>query len=467
MERPLNKVVKEPMQTTDIIILAAGKGTRMQSTLPKVLHHIAGQPLLGHVLTAAKTVADAKTIVVTGFGADQVESTIGKEADVFVVQPEQLGTGHAVQCALPHIRENAKVLILCGDVPLIAPKTIAKMLDAVTADQMGLLTVTLDDPTGYGRIIRDTNNNISAIVEQKDASVGQLTINEVNTGVMALTSQQLMSWLPQIDNRNAQGEYYLTDLIAIANTASVKVQSIQPKSPNEVEGVNNRLQLSQLERAHQRENAQKLMESGTSLADPGRFDQRGELCVGTDNFIDINCIFEGDVKLGSNVHIGPNCQIINSTIGDGVEIKSNTIIEDSVVGNNAILGPFARLRPGTELADNTKIGNFVETKKAKVGKGSKINHLSYVGDAELGEGVNIGAGTITCNYDGANKFKTSIGDNSFVGSNSTLVAPVKVSDNSFVGAGSTITKDTEENSLAISRAKQRNIEGWQRPTKKD
>jgi bifunctional UDP-N-acetylglucosamine pyrophosphorylase/glucosamine-1-phosphate N-acetyltransferase len=276
-----------------------------------------------------------------------------------------------------------------------------------------------------------------------------------------------MGWLPQIDNNNAQGEYYLTDLIAIATSDSVKVKSIQPQSATEVEGVNNRVQLSQLERAHQRQKAQKLMESGTSLADPERFDQRGELSVGTDNFIDINCIFEGVVKLGSNVHIGPNCQVINSSIGDGVEIKANTIVEDSVVGDNAILGPFARLRPGTELADNTKIGNFVETKKAKVGKGSKINHLSYVGDAELGEGVNVGAGTITCNYDGANKFNTTIGDNSFVGSNSTLVAPVKVADNSFVGAGSTITKDTEENSLAISRAKQLNIEGWKRPTKED
>jgi bifunctional UDP-N-acetylglucosamine pyrophosphorylase/glucosamine-1-phosphate N-acetyltransferase len=455
------------MQTTDIIILAAGKGTRMQSVLPKVLHHLAGQPLLGHVLTAAKTVHDAKTIVVTGFGADQVESTIGNAADAFVTQPAQLGTGHAVQCALPHIRENSKILILYGDVPLIAPATIANMLDTVTDNQMGLLTVTLDNPTGYGRIIRDADNNISAIVEQKDASAEQLKVNEVNTGVMALTSQQLKSWLPQIDNKNAQGEYYLTDLIAIARSASVNVQSIQPKSPTEVEGVNNRVQLSQLERAHQRENAQKLMESGTTLADPERFDQRGELAVGTDNFIDINCIFEGDVQLGSNVHIGPNCHIINSSIGNGVEIKANTIIEDSVVGNNAILGPFARLRPGTDLADNTKIGNFVETKKAKVGKGSKINHLSYVGDAELGEDVNVGAGTITCNYDGANKFKTNIGNNSFVGSNSTLVAPVKVADNSFVGAGSTITKDTEENSLAISRAKQRNIQGWQRPTKKD
>jgi bifunctional UDP-N-acetylglucosamine pyrophosphorylase/glucosamine-1-phosphate N-acetyltransferase len=419
------------------------------------------------VLTAAKTVNDAKSIVVTGFGGDQVENTIGKQADAFVTQPDQLGTGHAVQCALPHIRENAKVLILYGDVPLIAPQTISKMLDTVTDNQMGLLTVILDDPSGYGRIIRDTDNNIAAIVEQKDASPEQLKVNEVNTGVMALTSQQLMGWLPQIDNNNAQGEYYLTDLIAIATSDSVKVKSIQPQSATEVEGVNNRVQLSQLERAHQRQKAQTLMESGTSLADPERFDQRGELSVGTDNFIDINCIFEGEVKLGSNVHIGPNCQIINSTIGDGVEIKANTIIEDSVVGDNAILGPFARLRPGTELADNTKIGNFVETKKAKVGKGSKINHLSYVGDAELGEGVNVGAGTITCNYDGANKFNTTIGDNSFVGSNSTLVAPVKVADNSFVGAGSTITKDTEENSLAISRAKQRNIEGWKRPTKED
>jgi bifunctional UDP-N-acetylglucosamine pyrophosphorylase/glucosamine-1-phosphate N-acetyltransferase len=466
MERPWKKVVKQRMQTTDIIILAAGKGTRMQSRLPKVLHKIAGQPLLSHVLTAAKTVNDAKSIVVTGFGADQVESAIGNAADAFVTQPDQLGTGHAVQCALPHIRENAKVLILYGDVPLISPSTIGKMLDTVTDNQMGLLTVTLDDPSGYGRIIRGTDNNIAAIVEEKDASPEQLKVNEVNTGVMALTSQQLMGWLPQIDNNNAQGEYYLTDLIALATSDSVKVKSIQPQSATEVEGVNNRVQLSQLERAHQRQKAQKLMESGTSLADPERFDQRGELIAGTDNFIDINCIFEGQVELGSNLHIGPNCQIINSTIGDGVEIKANTIIEDSVVGDNAILGPFARLRPGTELADNTKIGNFVETKKAKVGKGSKINHLSYVGDAELGEGVNLGAGTITCNYDGANKFNTTIGDNSFVGSNSTLVAPVKVADNSFVGAGSTITKDTEQNSLAISRAKQRNIEGWQRPSKK-
>jgi len=454
------------MHTTDIIILAAGKGTRMQSALPKVLHSIAGRPLLSHVIAAANTVPEAKSIIVTGFGAQQVEQAISGSANVFVQQPQQLGTAHAVQCALPHLRENSRVLILYGDVPLITPQTIEKILALVTDTQMGLLTVTLEDPAGYGRIIRDSQNAISAIVEQKDATQEQLKVTEVNTGVMALTSQQLISWLPQVDNKNAQGEYYLTDLIALASSYSVNVKSVQPSSPKEVEGVNNRAQLSQLERAYQRNKAKQLMQSGTSLADPERFDQRGELTVGTDNFIDINCIFEGNVQLGSGVNIGPNCHISNSSLGDGVEVKANTVIEDSVIGNNAVIGPFARLRPGTELGDNTKIGNFVETKQAKVGKGSKINHLSYVGDAELGQEVNIGAGTITCNYDGANKFKTTIGNNSFVGSNSTLVAPVIISNNSFIGAGSTITKDTEENSLAISRAKQRNIEGWQRPTKK-
>jgi bifunctional UDP-N-acetylglucosamine pyrophosphorylase/glucosamine-1-phosphate N-acetyltransferase len=455
------------MQNTDIVILAAGKGTRMRSTMPKVLQKIAGLPMVSHVIASANSVASAKTIVVTGFGADQVEDALGGSVSCLVNQSQQLGTAHAVQSALSQIRDNSRVLILYGDVPLISPSTIEKMLETVSDKQMGLLTIELENPTGYGRIIRDTDNRIEAIIEQKDASSEQLTINEVNTGVMALTSQQLKHWLPQIDNNNAQGEYYLTDLIAIARRNGVNISGVKPQSSLEVEGVNNRTQLSQLERAHQQKMAEQLMDSGTSLADPNRFDQRGELSAGTDNFIDINCIFEGKVKLGSNVTIGPNCYIINSILGDGVEIKANTVIEDAVIGDGAVLGPFARIRPGTELAENTKVGNFVEIKKAKVGKGSKINHLSYVGDAELGEGVNVGAGTITCNYDGANKFKTTIGNNSFVGSNSTLVAPVNISDNSFVGAGSTITKDTEENSLAISRAKQRNIEGWQRPTKKD
>ena len=459
------------MLKTDIIILAAGKGTRMRSTLPKVLHKLAGQPLLSHVLKAANSVTDAQTIVVTGHGAELVESTLADStvADsntIFVKQTQQLGTAHAVGCALPHLRKDSRVLILYGDVPLINPKTIEGILNIVSKTEMALLTVELQDPTGYGRILRDNKNTIEAIVEQKDANPDQLKITEVNTGVMALSSQQLNDWLPQIDNKNAQGEYYLTDLIALARQQDITITSIKPLSATEVEGVNNRQQLSELERAHQQKMAKALMESGTSLADPLRFDQRGELNVGTDNYIDINCIFEGDVTLGSNVHIGPNCYIINSSIGDGVEIKANSVIEDTVIGDRAVIGPFARLRPGTQLAADTKVGNFVEIKKSTIGKGSKVNHLSYVGDAELGEGVNMGAGSITCNYDGVNKHKTKIGDNSFIGSNTTLVAPLSVDKEGFVGAGSTLTKDVDAESLAVARAKQRNIKGWQPPNKR-
>ena len=463
---PNSQGLEDPMLNTDIVILAAGKGTRMRSTLPKVLHPLAGLPLLGHVLKAAQTAAGAKIIVVTGHGGEQVERSISDSDILWVQQPQQLGTAHAVQCALPHLRKNARVLILYGDVPLIDPRTIGAMLDTVSEAQMGLLTVELTDPTGYGRILRDAANSIEAIVEQKDASPEQLEVNEVNTGVMALSSQQLRDWLPQIDNQNAQGEYYLTDLIAIARQHNVNIKSIEPLSASEVEGVNNRQQLSQLERAHQQKMAEALMESGTSLADPQRFDQRGELTAGSDNFIDINCIFEGTVTLGSNVTIGPNCYIINSTLADGVEVKANTLIENAVIGERAVVGPFARIRPQTQLAADTKVGNFVEIKKSTVGQGSKINHLSYVGDAQLGEQVNIGAGTITCNYDGANKHKTQIGDNSFIGSNTTLVAPLTVGDQGFVGAGSTVTKDLETETLAVARAKQRNIKGWQRPSKK-
>jgi len=454
------------MQNTDIVILAAGRGTRMRSALPKVLHRLAGQPLLCHVLSAATTFANAKTIVVTGHGADQVERTLGDAANQYVKQQQQLGTAHAVQCALPHLRDDARVLVLYGDVPLITPHTIDLMLETVTDKQMGLLTVELEDPSGYGRIVRDARNQIEAIVEQKDASPEQLKINEVNTGVMALTTEQLQGWLPLIDNQNAQGEYYLTDLIAIARQQGVEVIAVQPQSTTEVEGVNNRQQLSQLERAYQQQKAEALMDSGTSLADPQRFDQRGELKAGTDNFIDINCIFEGEVELGSGVTIGPNCIISDAVIGDGVEIKANSVIEGAQIGANAIVGPFARIRPGTQLGTNTKVGNFVEIKKSTLDSGSKVNHLSYVGDAQLGQGVNIGAGTITCNYDGANKHPTQIGDNSFIGSNSTLVAPLKVASDSFVGAGSTVTKDVDAETLAVARSKQRNIKGWQRPSKK-
>ncbi len=454
------------MKTTDIVILAAGKGTRMKSLLPKVLHKLAGKPMLGHVLDAANTVGDSKKIIVTGHGAEAVRALYSDPSISMVEQAEQLGTGHAVHMALPELREDSKVVILYGDVPLITPDTISQMLDAVDNKSIGLLTIELANPQGYGRIIRDTNGQIEAIVEQKDASPEQLKVDEVNTGVMSLTSQQLGEWLPLIDNNNAQGEYYLTDLISIARKAGYSINGIQPGSVSEVEGINNRQQLAALERVYQAQLAEALMVAGTSLADPARFDQRGTLRAGTDNFIDVNCIFEGDVTIGSGVSVGPNCHIINSTIGDGVEIKANTVIEQSMIGDRAVLGPFARIRPGTELGTDTKVGNFVEAKKAIVGNGSKINHLSYVGDAELGEKVNVGAGTITCNYDGVNKSKTRIGDNSFIGSNSTLVAPLNIGDCGFVAAGSTVTVEVPADTLAVGRTKQRNIQGWKRPTKK-
>ena len=423
--------------------------------------------MLGHVVAAVESLGKAKKIIVTGHGAEQVEQQFKSPTTIFIQQKEQLGTGHAVHMAVPELCSDAVVIVLYGDVPLIRPATIQKILAVVTESTMGLLTINLDQPTGYGRIVRNTKGDITEIIEQKDASVEQLKITEVNTGVLALQSSQLSDWLPKITNNNAQGEYYLTDLVAIAREAGVEIISVNPESATEVEGVNNRVQLSQLERAHQRQLAEVLMESGTSLADPARFDQRGDLSAGTDNFIDINCVFNGSVTIGSNVSIGANCQISDSTIGDGVSILPNTIIESSVVGDRAVVGPFARLRPGTKMESDTKVGNFVETKKTLVGKGSKINHLSYVGDAQLGENVNIGAGTITCNYDGVSKHKTDLGDGVFVGSNSTLVAPIKVDKGGFIAAGSTVTTEVPSDSLAVGRAKQRNIKGWKRPTKKE
>ena len=455
------------MTKVNFVILAAGKGTRMRSSLPKVLHKLSGRSMLGHVVATVESLGKAKKIIVTGHGAEQVEQQFKSPETIFIQQKEQLGTGHAVHMAVPELCSDAVVIVLYGDVPLIRPATIQKILAVVTESTMGLLTINLDQPTGYGRIVRNTKGDITEIIEQKDASVEQLKITEVNTGVLALQSSQLSDWLPKITNNNAQGEYYLTDLVAIAREAGVEIISVNPESATEVEGVNNRVQLSQLERAHQRQLAEVLMESGTSLADPARFDQRGELSAGTDNFIDINCVFNGSVTIGSNVSIGANCQISDSTIGDGVSILPNTIIESSVVGDRAVVGPFARLRPGTKMESDTKVGNFVETKKTLVGKGSKINHLSYVGDAQLGENVNIGAGTITCNYDGVSKHKTDLGDGVFVGSNSTLVAPIKVDKGGFIAAGSTVTTEVPSDSLAVGRAKQRNIKGWKRPTKKE
>ena len=455
------------MSKVNFVILAAGKGTRMRSALPKVLHKLSGRSMLGHVVAAVESLGEAKKIIITGPGSQQVQQQFKSPTTIFTEQKEQLGTGHAVKMAIPELCSDAVVIVLYGDVPLIRPATIEKILSVVTESTMGLLTIHLDEPAGYGRIVRNANGDITEIVEQKDASAKQLNITEVNTGVLALRSSQLCDWLPKITNNNAQGEYYLTDLVAIARAAAIEVISINPESATEVEGVNNRVQLSQLERAHQRQLAELLMESGTSLADPARFDQRGQIDAGTDNFIDINCIFEGKVTIGNNVSIGANCHITNSTIGDGVSILPNTIIESSVVGDRAVVGPFARLRSGTEMETDTKVGNFVETKKALVGKGSKINHLSYIGDAQLGENVNVGAGTITCNYDGVSKHKTDLGDGVFVGSNSTLVAPIEVRKGSFIAAGSTVTSEVPSDSLAVGRAKQRNIKGWKRPSKKE
>ena len=451
---------------TDVVVLAAGKGTRMKSSLPKVLHCLAGRPLLQHVVDAANSLQTPKVIIVTGHESDRVRSEIKGTDLCYVEQQLQLGTAHAVQQALPLVRCDATVLILYGDVPLIQPDTIQAMVDLAVDGSLVLLTAVLDDPSGYGRIIRNSAKDVTAIVEQKDATPEQLGICEVNTGVLALPAAKLKNWLPAIDNNNAQQEYYLTDIIALAHEHNCKIKTSQPLFPEEIEGVNNRSQLSRLERYYQRQHSERLMMAGITIADPDRLDVRGKLTAGTDNFIDINVLFEGEVELGNNIHIGPNCVIIDSCIGDGVEIKANSIVEGSMIGPGCVVGPFARLRAGTEMAENAKIGNFVETKKSILGKGTKINHLSYVGDASLGANVNVGAGTITCNYDGVNKHQTVIGDNAFIGSNTSLVAPVNIGKDATVGAGSTITCNVADDELGLTRAEQRNIQGWKRPTKK-
>lgn len=450
----------------DILILAAGKGTRMRSDLPKVLHPVGGKALVQHVADTARKVGGEQLLIIVGHGAEKVEEKMAAPDVKFVLQAQQLGTGHAVQQALPHLRNDATVLILYGDVPLTKAETLQKLIAKVSDSQMGLLTVNMQNPTGYGRIVRDANNNVIAIVEHKDASDEQKKINEINTGIMAAKAKHLQKWLPALSNNNAQGEYYLTDIIAMAKADGISIQVEQPDAVEEVEGINNRQQQAALERFYQQQKANELMVAGVTLLDPSRIDIRGNLTAGRDVVIDVNCVFEGDVVLGDGVVIEPNCVIINSKIGNQTHIKAFSHIEDSTLANGCDIGPYARLRPGTDLADDVKIGNFVETKKAVIAKGSKVNHLSYIGDAKIGSKVNVGAGTITCNYDGVNKFKTEIGDNAFIGSNSALVAPVKIGAGSTVGAGSVITKNTDENDLAIARSQQRNIKGWERPTKK-
>lgn len=450
----------------DIVILAAGKGTRMKSALPKVLHKVGGKSLVYHVIDTAKSLGSDNINLVIGHGADRIKEHLNDSSLQYVLQQQQLGTGHAVQQALPNLREDSVCLILYGDVPLTSQQTLTELVALVSDDSMALLTVTLEDPDGYGRIIRNAQGNVSAIVEQKDTNKDQLAIGEVNTGIMAVQAQHLQKWLPLLSSENAQQEYYLTDIIAMAAADHIDINISQPIDELEVLGVNNRIQQAELERYFQTEQALNLMEQGVALADPDRFDLRGELITGSDVSIDINCVLEGRVEIQNNVSIGPNCVIVNSTIGSNTVIKANSVIEESIISGDSDIGPFARLRPGTELGLGAKIGNFVETKKAKIGKGSKISHLSYIGDADLGENINVGAGTITCNYDGVNKFTTEIGDGAFIGSNSALVAPVKIGGGATIGAGSTVAKDVEANSLAVARAKQRNIANWQKPTKK-
>ncbi len=455
----------------DIVILAAGKGTRMNSNLPKVLHRIGGDSMLGHVLSAASQLQAAKTHIVVGFGADEIRENFADRADLqWAMQEQQLGTGHAVMQAMPGVDvsdSDKKILVLYGDVPLINFDTLSKLVQQSETNTLSILTLVTDRPTGLGRIVRDDGGKILAIVEEKDASEEQKQIKEINTGIMVISAPKLNFWLDALCNDNAQGEYYLTDVVAMAAAdADCALAAMVINDENEVQGVNDKAQLATLERHYQMNKADQLLEAGVLLRDPSRIDIRGELTTGSDVEIDINALFEGKVTLGNGVKVGANVCIKDSTIADNAHILPGSIIEGADIGERASVGPYARIRPGTVLKQDTKIGNFVETKNAIIGKGSKASHLAYIGDAELGENVNIGAGTIFCNYDGVSKHKTLIGNNVFIGSNSVLVAPVKLADNAFVAAGSSVNSDVPADTLAVGRAKQRNISGWKRPTKK-
>ncbi|MEH6811523.1 MAG: bifunctional UDP-N-acetylglucosamine diphosphorylase/glucosamine-1-phosphate N-acetyltransferase GlmU [Motiliproteus sp.] len=450
----------------EVIILAAGQGTRMKSKLPKVLHPVAGKPMVGHVIDTASTLSPAKIHMVVGHGAPLLKEYLAGRTLEIAEQSEQLGTGHAVDQAMPAVDSNSTVLVLYGDVPLTRQDTLEQLVARAEHGKLAILTVELEDPTGYGRIVRSAEGDVKAIVEHKDANADQLRINEINTGILALPAAWLKDWLPKLSSDNAQGEYYLTDIIEMAAKADLPITAIQPDNEQEVQGVNNRLQLAELERWHQRQQADYWMTQGATLLDPQRVDFRGDIQLGQDVTVDINVIFEGRVRVGDNVSIGANCILKDCEIAPGANIKAHSMIDESQVGEGCEVGPYARLRPGTVLAKNAKVGNFVETKKTLVGEGSKINHLSYVGDAQVGCGANIGAGTITCNYDGVNKYKTEIGDGAFIGSNTSLVAPVRVGNGATTGAGSTITKDIPDDALGVARGRQTNLKTWKRPVKK-
>ncbi|WP_095165060.1 bifunctional UDP-N-acetylglucosamine diphosphorylase/glucosamine-1-phosphate N-acetyltransferase GlmU [Pseudomonas sp. Irchel 3H3] len=448
----------------EIVILAAGQGTRMRSALPKVLHPVAGNSMLGHVIHSARQLQPQRIHVVIGHGADAVRERLAADDLNFVLQDQQLGTGHAVAQAVPFITADT-VLILYGDVPLIEVETLQRLLTHVAPQQLGLLTVELDDPTGYGRIVRDAAGKVTAIVEQKDANETERAITEGNTGILAVPFERLGDWMSRLSNNNAQGEYYLTDVIAMAVGDGLVVATEQPHDAMEVQGANDRKQLAELERHYQLRASRRLMAQGVTLRDPARFDVRGEVTVGRDVLIDINVILEGRVVIEDDVEIGPNCVIKDSTLRKGVVVKANSHIDGAVLGEGSDAGPFARLRPGTVLEARAHVGNFVELKNAHLGEGAKAGHLTYLGDAEIGARSNIGAGTITCNYDGANKWKTVLGEDVFIGSNNSLVAPVDISAGATTAAGSTITTNVDKFQLAVARARQKNIDGWKRPEK--
>jgi bifunctional UDP-N-acetylglucosamine pyrophosphorylase/glucosamine-1-phosphate N-acetyltransferase len=453
------------MPTINAIILAAGEGSRMKSNTPKVLQQLSDKTLLRHVVDAALPLG-AKLNIVIGHRAELVKASICNECVNWVVQKQQLGTGHAVQQVMPDIADDSICLVLYGDVPLIQNTTLETLIEQANNSGFSLLSIVLDDPAGYGRIKRDTQGKIIGIVEQKDASESEQKINEINTGIMAIKAPLLREYLCNLKPNNAQGELYLTDIVEMANANNVTISSCICGNVAEVMGVNDKNQLAELERLLQQKQVNAFMADGLGVKDPARFDCRGTLSFGKDCMIDINVVFEGDNKLGDNVTIAPNCIIKNAKVGDNTEIKANSIIENSTVGNNAAIGPFARLRPEANIGDEAKIGNFVEVKKSTIGNNSKVSHLSYVGDSTIGEGVNVGAGVITCNYDGANKYQTVIKDGAFIGSDAQLIAPVTIGKNATIGAGATITKDVPDESLSLSRSKQTTLDTWKRPTKK-
>ncbi|RUQ37434.1 MAG: UDP-N-acetylglucosamine diphosphorylase/glucosamine-1-phosphate N-acetyltransferase [Candidatus Competibacteraceae bacterium] len=454
------------MQQLSVVILAAGKGKRMVSDMPKVLHRVGGQPLLGHVLATASSLEAATRVVVYGYGGEAVKAAFASEAGVvWVDQAEQLGTGHAVAQALPQIEESGVVLVLYGDVPLTRLETLQPLVAAARQGKLALLTVELADPHGYGRIVRNGAGQVRRIVEEKDATPEERSLHEINTGILAVSAAQLRGWVSQLTNDNAQGEYYLTDVIALAVHDGVAVEPFTVTEPAEVLGVNDRRQLAELERFYQRRQADTLLLGGVTLLDPARVDLRGTVVAGKDVVVDVNVVFEGVVRLGDRVRIGPFCVLKDAVIGDDVEIQSHCRVEGAEVGAGAQIGPFARLRPDTRLAAGVHIGNFVETKKTSIGPGSKVNHLTYLGDAEIGAAVNVGAGTITCNYDGANKHKTIVEDGAFIGSNSSLVAPVRIGKGATVGAGSSVSRDVPEGGLCLTRPPRKDVANWQRPVK--